>query len=245
MATNSNAKRYDVFISYRRQGGSESAVLVRNELMQRGIRSSRIFLDTNSLSTGNYLDSISNALSDTRNLVVVITEGCFDGLTDDSNWTWEIRSAMALGLNIVPIYFDGIRQVDAHALPSSIKNLSFENAVLYVHEYSKASFDRLRERLDPGSHAMPRWAKWAAAAVASTGLAFGAYSAVDNAGSLREGKVYVIESATSKCYHMDRKCITLKNAKHRLKQVTEEDAIAMGKRPCKKCCGEEKEMEGQ
>ena len=236
MAGSKSIKQYDVFISYRRQGGSESAGLVRNELMRRGIKGSRIFMDTSSLSTGNYVDSISYALSNSLNVIVVITDGCFDGLTDDSNWTKEIRSAMVSGLNIIPMYFDGIKQVDTRILPTSIKSFSFENAVLYIHEYSDASFDRLVERLEKKPRSMPRWAKWAAAAVASSGLAFGAYSAVDNVGSLKDGEVYVIESTSSKCYHIDKNCVTLKNATHRLKKVTEEEAEAMGKRPCKKCC---------
>lgn len=230
------AKQYDVFISYRRQRGSGQAALVRDELLHRGIKASRIFMDIASLSTGNYLESISSAIAASRNLVVVITDGCFDGLTDDSNWVREIRNGLSCGINIVPIYFDDIKKIDRHSLPSSIRALSFENAVLYIHEYSDASFSRLADRLEKEPHAMPRWAKWAAAAVASSGLAFGAYSAVGNAGGLKEGEVYVIESTSSKCYHMDKRCVTLKNATHKLKKVTEEEAEAMGKRPCKKCC---------
>lgn len=236
MTGSKSIKQYDVFISYRRQGGSESAGLVRNELMRRGIKGSRIFMDTSSLSTGNYMDSISYALSNSRNVIVVITDGCFDGLTDDSNWTKEIKEAMMSGLNIIPMYFDGIKQVDTRMLPTSIKSFSFENAVLYIHEYSDASFDRLVGRLEKEPHSMPRWAKWAAAAVASSGLAFGAYNAVDNATGLKEGEVYVVNSNSSKCYHKDKNCITLRNATHRLLKVSEEEAESMGKRPCKKCC---------
>lgn len=66
-------KTYDVFISYRRQGGAEKAELVKGELIKRGFRESRMFMDTRSLSSGNYMESILKALDASRNLVVVIT----------------------------------------------------------------------------------------------------------------------------------------------------------------------------
>ncbi len=204
--------------------------------MRRGINNSKIFMDTSCLATGNYQESIKSAIRNSRNMIVIITEGCFDGLTDESNWTKEIKEAMSLGLNIVPIYFDEIKQVSPKLLPPTIKGLTFENAVLYVHEYSEASFERLIGRLSREPHAMPKWAKWAVAAVASSGLAFGTYSAVDNATGLKDGEVYVVESTSSKCYHMDKDCVTLKNATHKVKKVTLEDAQSMGKRPCQKCC---------
>lgn len=236
MAANKTQKQYDVFISYRRQGGAEQAALVRNELLHRGIKASRVFMDTTSLSTGNYLESIISAIAGSYNLVVVITDGCFDGLTDESNWVREIHDALSYGLNIVPIYFDDIRKIDQHSLPFSIRDLSFENAVLYIHEYSDASFDKLAGRLVKEPHFTPRWVKWAAAAVATSTLSFGAYTAIDNSKGLEPGEVYVLESSSSKCYHMDKDCVSLKNASHRLKKVTLEEAEDMGKRPCKHCC---------
>lgn len=70
-------KTYDVFISYRRQGGAEKTELVKGELIKRGFRESRMFMDTRSLSSGNYMESILKALDASRNLVVVITKDSF------------------------------------------------------------------------------------------------------------------------------------------------------------------------
>lgn len=70
-------KTYDVFISYRRQGGAEKAEFVKGELIKRGFRESRMFMDTRSLSSGNYMESILKALDASRNLVVVITKDSF------------------------------------------------------------------------------------------------------------------------------------------------------------------------
>ncbi len=229
------ASTYDVFISYRRQGCAVKAELTKDELAKRGFRSSRMFLDTRSLTSGNYLKTILEAIASSRNIVVIITKDCFKNLPTDSNWVREIEYAVELNKNIVPIYFDGITELKADEIPSSIKHLVFENAVQYVHQYADASFDRLASRLSKEPIALPKWSKWLIGAVAAGGLAAGGYTAINNTADLKPGEVYVVNSETAKSYHIDRNCATLKNAKHHIKKMTEEEAIRDGKKPCKKC----------
>lgn len=229
-------KTYDVFISYRRQGGAEKAELTKGELMKRGFRESRMFMDTRSIVSGNYIQSILDALDESANMVVIVTKGCFDNLPADSTWVKEIEHALQRGINIVPVYFDGITTVKAGELPESIQRLSFENAVMYVHEYADASFDRLASRLKKEPVSMPKWGKWALGAIAAGGLAVGGYNAVENANdNLAPGEVFVVASTSSKSYHSTKKCTTLKNARHRIKKMTEEEAVKEGKKPCKRC----------
>ena len=228
-------KTYDVFISDRRQGGSEKAELTKGELSKRGFRESRMFMDTRSLSSGNYLDGILKALDASNNLVVIVTKGCFDNLSEDSPWVTEIAHALENGKTIVPIYFDGITEVKPSELPLSIQRLAHLNAVIYVHQYADASFDRLASRLSKEPVSMPKWSKWVLGAVAAGGLAVGGYTAADNASDLKEGEVYVVNSETAKSYHNSKDCVSLKNARHRIKKITEEEAIRQGKKPCKKC----------
>ena len=64
----------------------------------------------------------------------------------------------------------------------------------------------------------------------------GGYSAVENANdSLQPGEVYVVASSSAKSYHSTKKCTTLKNARHKIKKMTEEEAVQQGKKPCKRC----------
>ena len=111
-------KTYDVFISYRRQGGAVKAELTKDELAKRGFRESRMFMDTRSLSSGNYMDIILKAVEQSRNMVVIITKDCLEGLTEDSPWAQEIACAIAKGKIIVPVYFDGITEIDREKLPA-------------------------------------------------------------------------------------------------------------------------------
>ena len=228
-------KTYDVFISYRRQGGAVKAELTKDELAKRGFRESRMFMDTRRLSSGNYMESILKAVDASRNLVVIITKDSFKDLSDDSPWAKEIAHALETGKTIVPVYFDGITELKPAQLPESIQRLAFENAVIYVHQYADASFDRLASRLSKEPVSMPKWSKWVLGAVAVGGLAVGGYTAVDNASDLKEGEVYVVNSETAKSYHNSKDCVSLKNARHRIKKVTEEEAILQGKKPCKRC----------
>lgn len=226
---------YDVFISYRRHGGAEKAELTKGELIKRGFRETRIFLDTRSIHSGDYLQTILEAISNSRNIVVVITKDCFKDLPADSTWAREIEYALELHKNVVPVYFDGITELKAQDIPSCIQRLAFENAVQYVHQYADASFDRLASRLSKEPITLPKWSKWLIGAAAAGGLAVGGYTAVDHATDLKEGEVYVVNSETAKSYHNSKDCVSLKNARHRIKKITEEEAIQQGKKPCKRC----------
>ena len=50
-----------------------------------------------------------------------------------------------------------------------------------------------------------------------------------------ETKVWIVESTSSQCYHIDKNCRTLKSATHPIKSVTLQEAKTMGKRACKVC----------
>lgn len=82
---------------------------------------------------------------------------------------------------------------------------------------------------------MPTWSKWLIGAVAAGGIAAGGYAAIDNGADLKPGEVYVVNSTSSKSYHNSKFCVSLKNARHRIKKITEEEAIEQGKKPCKRC----------
>ena len=231
----SKEKTYDVFISYRRQGGAVKAELTKDELGKRGFRDSRMFLDTRSLTSGDYLKTILNAIAHSKSVVVIITKDCFVGLPTDSTWVREIEYAIELHKNIVPIYFDGITELKADQIPSCIHRLAFENAVIYIHEYADASFNRLVSRLSKEPVSLPRWSKWLIGAVAASGVAVGGYSVVENASDLKPGEVYVVVSSSSHSYHNSKNCASLQNTRNKIKKIKEEDAIKEGKKPCKRC----------
>lgn len=134
---------YDAFISYRRKGGAEKAQLIKSELRQRGIPDERIFLDTHSLHEGNFEEKIRKAISGSQNIIVIISQGCFDEERQTDYWYLEIREALNQEKNIVPILFDNINSFTNLNVPDSISSLKEKNCISYQHEYANAAFDKL------------------------------------------------------------------------------------------------------
>lgn len=134
---------FDVFISYRRNGGSEKAQLVKSELQQRGVYDQRIFLDTHSLHEGNFKEKIKNAISASQNVIVIISQGCFDQVRETDYWYLEIREALLQGKNIIPVLFDKISSLSDLNIPEDMSELKEKNCVSYQHEYADAAFDKL------------------------------------------------------------------------------------------------------
>lgn len=134
---------YDVFISYRRKGGSEKAQLIKSELKQRGINEGRIFLDTHSLHDGDFEQKIKVAIQQSKSVVVVISNRCFDEIKETDFWYLEIKEALQLGKIVVPVFFDGITSFANENVPQELQELTKKNAVTYHHEYANAAFDKV------------------------------------------------------------------------------------------------------
>lgn len=135
--------KYSAFISYRRIGGAEKAELLKAVLCKKGYRAKDIFMDTYTIHTGNYVQNIEQAIAQSKNFIVIITKGCFDNLDIDGIWVHELKLAKDLGLNIIPVYFDGIRKLNRSDLPVPISDLPLDNAVIYSHDYADASYERI------------------------------------------------------------------------------------------------------
>lgn len=142
---------YDAFISYRRKGGAEKAQLIKSELRQRGIPDERIFLDTHSLHEGNFEEKIRRAIGESQNIIVIISQGCFDEIRQIDYWYLEIKEALHQGKNIIPVLFDNISSFTNLNIPNDIIGLKEKNCVSYQHEYANAAFDKLYTFLGLGS----------------------------------------------------------------------------------------------
>ena len=134
---------FDAFISYRRKGGSEQAQLVKSELRQRGIAENRIFLDTHSLHEGDFKQKIEVAISQSNNIIIIISKGCFEEVRTTDYWYMEIREAMKQSKRIIPVLFDNIMSLDQLPIPSDLYELRNRNFIRYQHEYADATFDKL------------------------------------------------------------------------------------------------------
>lgn len=137
------AQRYDVFVSYRRKGGSELARLLYKELSERGFR---VFLDAETLGAGAWDRQLEDRIDECPDFVAVITDGYFDRCSDVEDVVRkEIARALASGKNVIPLLASAAPF--PAALPDDIASLPSHNGVKYVHEYSEEAVEKLCAQL--------------------------------------------------------------------------------------------------
>ena len=139
---------YDVYICYRWLGGSQLASLIKVHLEVQGIS---VFLDVFGLSGGSFEDAIVSTLSQTKNMVLVLTPGSLDRCKGDTriqDWFHrEIVCAIDSKINIIPVMGPEFKWPKDDELPEDIRNVSRMNGVHWSHEFQDAAVSKLIEFL--------------------------------------------------------------------------------------------------
>jgi len=134
---------YDVFISYRRDSGAAEARLLRQSLMDRGLR---VFLDVIDLRKGYFDDELQRRISVVPNFVPVLTPGSLDRCAESTDWLrQEIAHAIRERKNIVPVMIGDF--AFPAQLPDDIANLPRHQGVAYSHQYFDAMLQTIMEGL--------------------------------------------------------------------------------------------------
>lgn len=134
---------FDIFISYRRNGGSERAEMLKLMFEKNGYSSKKIFMDTHTLKASDVKPRLQEAVEASDNFILLITKGCFDEIKEEDLWIFEIKEAIKHHKNIIPIFFDGIESFEGIDLPLDLQLLSSKNGVEYNHKYSDACFNKI------------------------------------------------------------------------------------------------------
>lgn len=94
-------KTYDVFISYRREGGLDFARSIACHLRIEGYQ---CFFDQRELKTGQFNQQIFEAIENSRHFVIVLTPGALDRCANPDDWVRaEIEHAHKMGVHVVPV----------------------------------------------------------------------------------------------------------------------------------------------
>ena len=67
--------KYDIFISYRREGGFEIAKLIQERLKADGYR---VFLDYEGLRSGNFNTRLYQEIESCKDFIVILSENSLD-----------------------------------------------------------------------------------------------------------------------------------------------------------------------
>jgi len=111
--------KYDIFISYRRDGGAQYARILQLMLNQRGYK---VFLDYDELTDGKFGDHIQSAIKDAQIFMLVLSKEALVRCKNEGDWVRrEIQLAIREGKHIIPVNpdnsFDGVPE----DIPDDIK----------------------------------------------------------------------------------------------------------------------------
>ena len=126
------ANKYDIFISYRRDGGAQYARILQLMLIQRGYK---VFLDYDELTDGVFSDKIKDAIREAPVFMLVLSKGAMQRCANEGDWVrQEITLAIEQQKHIVPVNpdngFDGFPE----GMPEGLKDY------IGSHQHSEISF---------------------------------------------------------------------------------------------------------
>lgn len=132
-------EQYDVFISYRRDGGEYLAHNLYERLKKKGFS---VFQDIESLRSGNFNTALYDVIAMCKDVVLILPPGGLDRCNNEDDWVRkELSFALEKGKNIVPVMMPGFEWPDS--LPKEINEIRNLNGLTS----STAYFDEFIEKL--------------------------------------------------------------------------------------------------
>ncbi len=134
---------YDGFISYRREGGAETATLIR-VLVETGYNKS-LFLDVDELRTsGRFDERLLTIIENSTSFILVLSPGSLDRCSNPEDWLKrEIVTALHHKKNIIPVLTSGFHFPPASSLPEELRDLPNFQGVVYNHQYRDAAISEI------------------------------------------------------------------------------------------------------
>ena len=138
-------KKYDVFISYRREGGYETAKHLNDLLVNDGYR---VSFDIDTLRNGDFDIQLLDRIEQCEDFILIVDQHAFDKTLDPSvepkdDWLrCELAYALKHKKNIVPVFLSGVSTFPT-GLPEDIIEVIKKNGP----EYNKYYFDDFYQTL--------------------------------------------------------------------------------------------------
>ena len=137
---------YDVFISYRRDLGSEMATLIKLELEKYG---KIVFLDVTELQVGRFDEKLLQVIESCNAFLLILSLGCLDRCMNKSDWLKrEIVHAFKNKKKIIPVIIPGFEWPDkttSSLLPVEMNTLPQYQAVEYSHVNRREAVRKILE----------------------------------------------------------------------------------------------------
>jgi len=117
--------KYDVFISYRREGGFETAKHLNDLLVRYGYK---VSFDIDTLGNGDFDVQLLERIEQCKDFILIVDQHAFDRTLDptfDRKKDWlrcELAHALKHNKNIIPIFLSGVKGFP-EGLPDDVKNV--------------------------------------------------------------------------------------------------------------------------
>jgi len=137
---------FNVFISYRRKGGFDTAKLIYDRLRMDGYS---VSFDIDTLENGNFDNELEKRVKKCKDFLVILSPGIFDCFSEagyDSKDDWvrrEIACALQANKNIIPLLLDDFAY--PRRLPSDIKELNRKNGIEINPRLFETSYEKLKQ----------------------------------------------------------------------------------------------------
>lgn len=133
------SEKYDIFISYRREGGEFTAGMLAERLKQRGYSA---FFDVEGLRSGNFNEKLFSVIDGCTDFLLVLSPDALARCDNPADWVrLELERALEGGKNVIPIMMRGFHFPEK--LPESIDSVRHKNGI----EASMMFFDAMVNRL--------------------------------------------------------------------------------------------------
>jgi len=139
---------YDIFISYRREGGYDTAKHLNDLLTRDGYK---VSFDIDTLRSGDFDTQLFDRIDNCKDFILIVDKNAFVRTLNpsyDPQKDWmrcELSQALKKGKNIIPIFLTGINGFP-EGLPDDIAGVVTKNGIEFNRSYFDAFYDDLKKR---------------------------------------------------------------------------------------------------
>ena len=140
------AVKYDIFLSYRRDGGYETAKHLYDLLTRDGYT---VSFDIDTLKKGDFDEQLLSRIDQCKDFILIVDKDAFTRTINGScppiqDWLrCELSYALSKRKNIIPVFLAGANGFPSN-LPEDIIEVTTKNGPKYNREYFDAFYEKLR-----------------------------------------------------------------------------------------------------
>ena len=140
--------KYDVFISYRREGGYDTAKHLNDLLVRDGYN---VSFDIDTLRNGDFDTQLLDRIEQCKDFILIVDKHAFDRTLDptfDPKKDWlrcELAHALKHNKNVIPVFLSEVSSFPEN-LPEDIAEVAKKNGPEYNKYYFNEFYKQLRSR---------------------------------------------------------------------------------------------------